>query len=103
MLPHLPPGHTFIVTSNLMQMLTTRGLVSAIPLEDLYGQMDKLRSACMSCVGRTELDMNVIGLRVISLSLTDDAAVWFSKIPYNSIHTWDHLHNVFMEKYSPLS
>ena len=27
-LPPLPPGHTFVVTSSLMQMLTARGLFS---------------------------------------------------------------------------
>jgi len=43
--------------------------------------------------------MNVIGLRVAPLSLTDDVALRFSELPYNSIHTWDQLHRVFMAKY----
>uniref|UniRef100_M1DR34 Uncharacterized protein n=1 Tax=Solanum tuberosum TaxID=4113 RepID=M1DR34_SOLTU len=86
-LPPLPPGHTFVVTSSLMQMLMTRGLFSGLALEDPHGQMVKLRSVCKSCVGRSEFDMNVIGLRVIPLSLTGDAAVWFSKLLYNSTHT----------------
>ena len=30
-LPPLPPGHTFVVTSSLMQMLTTRGIFSRSP------------------------------------------------------------------------
>ncbi|KAK4713597.1 hypothetical protein R3W88_019504 [Solanum pinnatisectum] len=47
--------------------------------------------------------MAVIGLRVFPLSLTSDATVWFFELPYNSIHTWDQLHEVFMVKYFPLS
>ena len=31
-LPSLPPGHTFVVTSSLMQMLTARGLFSGFPI-----------------------------------------------------------------------
>ena len=30
-LPPLPPGHTFVVTSSLMQTLTTRDLFSELP------------------------------------------------------------------------
>ena len=33
-LPPLPQGHTFVVTSTLMQMLTARGLFSELPFED---------------------------------------------------------------------
>ncbi|WMV40905.1 hypothetical protein MTR67_034290 [Solanum verrucosum] len=102
-LPPLPPGHTFVVTRSLMQMLTARGLFSGMALEDLHGHMAKLRSVCKSCVGRPELDMNFIGLRVLPLSLTSDVNVWFSELPYNYIHTWDQLHMVFMAKYFPLS
>ncbi|XP_049344684.1 uncharacterized protein LOC125809056 [Solanum verrucosum] len=99
----LPPGHTFMVTSSLMQMLTTRGLFSGLASEDQHGRMAKLRSDCTSCVGRPESNMNVIGSRVFPLSYTGDAAVWFSKLPYNLIHTWDQLHKVFMAKYFPVS
>ncbi|KAK4706895.1 hypothetical protein R3W88_033538 [Solanum pinnatisectum] len=47
--------------------------------------------------------MNVIGLRVFPLSLTGDAAVWFTELTYNSIYTWDQLTDVFLEKYFPMS
>ena len=33
-LPPLPTGHTFVVTSSLMQMFTARGLFSGLPSED---------------------------------------------------------------------
>ena len=33
-LPPLQPGHTFVVTSSLMQMLTARGLFSGLPSKD---------------------------------------------------------------------
>jgi len=32
-LPPLPPGHTFVVTSSLMQMLTARGLFAGLASE----------------------------------------------------------------------
>ena len=38
-LPPLPPDHTFVVTSSLMQMLTTRGLFSGLPFEDPHAHM----------------------------------------------------------------
>ncbi|WMV32740.1 hypothetical protein MTR67_026125 [Solanum verrucosum] len=101
----LPPGHTFVVTSSLMQMLTTRGLFSGSPLpsEDPHAHLAKLRVVCKCCVGRPDLDMNVIGLRVFPLSLIGDAAIWFTELPYNSIFTWDQLAEVFKAKYYPVS
>uniref|UniRef100_M1DW17 Integrase core domain containing protein n=1 Tax=Solanum tuberosum TaxID=4113 RepID=M1DW17_SOLTU len=78
--PHLPLGHTLVVTSSLMQMLTERGLFFRLALKDLHGYMAKLISVCKSCMGRPELDMDVIGVRVFPLSLTNDAAVWFSEL-----------------------
>uniref|UniRef100_M1DQY8 Uncharacterized protein n=1 Tax=Solanum tuberosum TaxID=4113 RepID=M1DQY8_SOLTU len=74
-LPHLPPGITFMVTSSLMQMLTTRGLFSGMASKDLHGNMVKLRRFCKSCVGQLELDMNVIRLRVFPVSLNGDAPI----------------------------
>ncbi|XP_049397425.1 uncharacterized protein LOC125861610 [Solanum stenotomum] len=45
--------------------------------------------------------MDVRGLRVFPLSLIGDAAMWFTELLYDSIHTWDQLHRVFMAKYFP--
>ncbi|WMV38113.1 hypothetical protein MTR67_031498 [Solanum verrucosum] len=102
-LPLLPTGHTFVVTSSLMQMLTARGSFSGMASDDPHGHMAKLSSVCKSFVGRPNLDMDVIGLRVFPLSLTGDDDVWFTELPYNSIHTWDQLYKVFMAKYFPVS
>ena len=88
-LPPLPIGHTFVVTSSLMQMLTTRGLFSALPSEDPHAHIAKVRAVCKSCVGRPDLDLDVIGLRVFPFSLTGEAAIWFTECPYNSIFTWN--------------
>uniref|UniRef100_M1DCH9 Integrase core domain containing protein n=1 Tax=Solanum tuberosum TaxID=4113 RepID=M1DCH9_SOLTU len=44
-------GHTFMVTSSLMQMLTARGLFSGSPSEDPHAHLAKLRVVCKSCVG----------------------------------------------------
>ena len=49
------------------------------------------------------MDMDVIGLRVFPLSLTGEAAFWFTELPYNSIFTWNQLRDVFLERYYPVS
>ena len=59
-LPPLPHGHTFVVTSSLMQMLTARGLFSGLPFEDTHVPIAKLKLVCKHRVGRTDLDMHVI-------------------------------------------
>ena len=47
--------------------------------------------------------MNVIGLRVFPLSLTGEATIWFTELPYNSIYSWDQLRDVFLAWYYPVS
>ena len=47
-----------------MQMLTARGLFLGLPSEDPHAHIDKVRAVCKSCVGRPDLDLDVIGLRV---------------------------------------
>ena len=60
-------------------------------------------AVCKSCVGRPYFDLDVIGLRVFPLSLTGEAAMWFTELPYNSIFTWNKLRDVFLARYSPVS
>ena len=42
------------------------------------------------------MNLDVIGLRVFPLSLTGEAAIWFTELPYNSIFTWNQLRDVFL-------
>ena len=92
-----------MVTSILLQWLTARGLFSGLPSEDPHAQIAKVRTVCKSCVGRPDLDLDLIGLRVFPLSLTGEAAMWFSEFPYNSIFTWNQLRDVFLARYYPVS
>ena len=78
-----------------MQMLTTRGLFSGLPSENALSYIAKVKALCKSFVGRPDLDFDVIGLRVFPLSLTGEAAIWFTELPYNSIFTWNKLRDVF--------
>ena len=66
-----------------MQRLTARGLFSGLPSEDPHDYISKVREVCKSCVGRPDLDLDVIGLRLFPLSLMGKAAMWFTEIPYN--------------------
>lgn len=65
--------------------------------------MDKLRSVCQSCVGQPDLDMGVVGFRVFPLSMTRDVFLQFTKLPYNSILTWNQLTKVLIAKYFQVS
>ena len=80
-----------MITSILMQMLTARFLFSGLPSEDPHAHIAEVRVVCKSCVGRPYLDLDVIGLRVFRFLLTGEAAIWFTKLPYNSIFTWNQL------------
>ena len=84
-------------------MITAMGLFSGLPSEDPHNHIAKLRSVCKSCVGRSNLDMNIIGLRVFHLSLTGDSSIWFTELLYNSIYTWDQLRDVFLARYYQVS
>ena len=68
-LPPLSPGHIFVATSRLMRILTIRCLFFGLPLEDPHAHISKIRAVSKSFVGRPDLDMDVIGLRLFSLSL----------------------------------
>ena len=52
--PPLPQGYTFVVTSSLMQILTTRGLFFGLSSEDPHAHISKVRSVCKSYVGRSD-------------------------------------------------
>ena len=57
-----------------------------LPSKDPNVHITKVRSVCKICIGRPDLNMDVIGLRVFPLSLTGEAAIWFIELPYNSIY-----------------
>ena len=79
-LPPLTHSHTFEVTSSLMQTLNARSLFLGIPYEDPHAHITKICLVCNSCVGRQEIDMYLIGLRVFHLSLTGEATIWFTRV-----------------------
>ena len=49
------------------------------------------------------MDLGVIGLSVFPLSLTREASIWFTELPYNSIFTWNQLKDVLLAHYYPVS
>ena len=86
-----------------MHMLTARGFFAGLPSEDPHAHIAKLRSLWKSCVGRLDMDNNIIGLRVFPLSLTRDVVICFIKIPFILIYTWYQLRDVFLKRYYPVS
>ena len=49
------------------------------------------------------MDVDVIELRVFPLSMIGEAAIWFPKIFYNSIFTWNQLRDISLARYHPVS
>ena len=80
-------------------MLTTRGLFSGLSSEDPHAHIAKVWLVCNSCVERTDLNLNVIGLRMFPLSLMGEDVIWFTELPYNSIYTWNQFRDVFLARY----
>lgn len=64
-LPPIPPGNTFVVTRNLISMLTASALLVGMEWEDLHANMAKLRRVCKIVVGRPNLDMDVLVFRAL--------------------------------------
>jgi len=58
--PPLPPGHTFVMTSIVMQMLTSKGLFVGLQSKDPYSHLGKVKRVFMSSVGRSDFDMDAI-------------------------------------------
>ena len=84
-------------------MLTARGLFSCLPSKGSHAHIARVRSVFKSYVGSPNLNMDITGLRVIPLSLIGEAAIWFTKLPYNSIYTWNQLRDVFLARYHLVS
>ena len=92
-----------MVTNSLMQILTARGLFPGLPSEDPHAHIAKVSEVFKSCVGRRDLNIDVIGLRVSPLSLTGKATISFTELPYTSIFTWNQLNDSFLACYYPVS
>lgn len=62
--PPSKPGHTFIVTSILMQKLTSKGLFLGLKSKDPYAQLRKVQRVCMSSMQLPYFDIDAIHLKV---------------------------------------
>ncbi|XP_069143439.1 uncharacterized protein [Solanum lycopersicum] len=60
---------------------TTYGADDGLPSKDPHAHIAKVQAVSKSCLGKPDLDLDVIGLRVFPLSLTGEAAMWFTELP----------------------
>ena len=58
---------------------------------------------CKSCVGKPNFDLDVIEIKMFPLSLTEDAGILFTELPYYSILTWNKLRDIFFKCYYLIS
>lgn len=67
--PPLPSGHIFVVTSYLMIKLTSKGLFDGLPSKDVYAYIRKAICMCRSSVYKPDVDMKTIRLCVSHYNL----------------------------------
>lgn len=80
-----------------------RGLFSSLPSKDQHDHIAKISSICKSCVGIPDIDMNIIVLRVFSLTQTRETSIWFTVFPNNSTYTWEQYRDAFLPCYYSVS
>ncbi|KAK4716479.1 hypothetical protein R3W88_014817 [Solanum pinnatisectum] len=101
-LPVLPPGVKFTITSTMIQLLNLKGMFRGAAGDDANQYLMNFVAICKSqeILGVNQTTMS---LRLFPLSLTREATNWLNKMPDDSIQTWTELKKAFLERLFPES
>lgn len=103
MLPPLPVGTKFDITSCMIQMLNIRRLSACKETDDAHMYLTNFTSVCKSNCNRPEVSPEAMELQLFPLSLKGEATLWLDELLNNSITTWRELREAFLERFFPPS
>ncbi|KAH0712190.1 hypothetical protein KY289_008149 [Solanum tuberosum] len=101
-LPALPPGVKFTITSTMIQLLNLKGMFRGAAGVDANQHLMNFVAICNS-QKIPRVNQTTMRLRLFPLSLTGEATYWLNEIPDDSIKTWNELKEAFLERFFPES
>lgn len=100
MLPILPPGVKFTITSTMIQQLNLKGMFRGAVGDDANQHLMNFVVICKSQES-PGVSQTAIRLRMFPFSLTGETTNWLNKLPNDLIRTWAELEEVFLERFFP--
>jgi len=101
-LPALPPGVKFTITSTMIQLLNLKGMFRG-EAGDYANQHLMNFVAIYKSQEIPGVSQTAMRLRLFPLSLTGEATNWLNEMPDDSIRTWTELKESFLERFFPES
>ncbi|XP_049357121.1 uncharacterized protein LOC125821800 [Solanum verrucosum] len=97
-LPALPPGVKFTITSTMIQLLNLKGMFRGAAGDDVNPHLINFVAICKSqeIPGVSKI---AIRLRLFPLSLTVEATNWLNEMSVDSNRTWTELNEAFIERF----
>ncbi|KAK4737325.1 hypothetical protein R3W88_001022 [Solanum pinnatisectum] len=97
-LPALPPGVKFTITSTMIQLMNLKGMFRGAAGDDANQHLMNFVAICKS-QEIPGVNQTTMGLRLFPLSLTGEATNWLNEMPDDSIRTWNELKEAFLERF----
>jgi len=101
-LPALPLGVKFTITSTMIQLLNLKGMFRGAAGDDANQHLMNFVAICKS-QEIPGVNQTAMRLRLFPLSLTGEATNWLNEMPDDSIRTWNELKEAFLERFFPES
>ncbi|XP_049410609.1 uncharacterized protein LOC125873801 [Solanum stenotomum] len=101
-LPALPPGVKFTITSTMIQLLNLKGMFRGAAGDDANQHLMNFVAICKS-QEIPGVNQTAMRLRLFPLFLTGEATNWLNEMPDDSIRTWNELKETFLERFLPES
>ncbi|KAH0669197.1 hypothetical protein KY289_023690 [Solanum tuberosum] len=99
-LPALPPGVKFTITSTMIQLLNLKGMFRGAAGDDANQHLMNFVAICKS-QEIPGVNQTAMRLRLFPLSLIGEATNWLNEMPNDSIRTWTELKEAFLERFFP--